>query len=49
MWTLFDISLVAAGFAACWFSKDKIIQFVTGSEAFAKALEAKVAALRAAI
>lgn len=49
MWTLFNVSLFAAGFAACWLSKDKIIQLVTGSEAFAKALEAKAAALKAVV
>jgi hypothetical protein len=48
MWTFFDIVVFAAGFAACWFSKDKITQFVAGTEAFIKALEAKAAALKAA-
>lgn len=47
MWTFVDLLVFAAGFAACWFAKDKIIQMVAGTEAFAKALEAKAAALKA--
>jgi hypothetical protein len=39
----------AAGFALCWFAKDKITVFVTGTESFIKALEAKTAALKAAL
>ena len=49
MWTFFDVIVFAAGFVACWLSKDKITQLVTGSEAFAKSLEAKAAALKAAL
>jgi hypothetical protein len=49
MWTFFDIIAFVAGFVACWFSKDKIMQLVSGSEAFAKSLEAKAAALKAAL
>lgn len=45
----FDAIVFAAGFAACWFSKDRITKLVVGSEAFAKSLEAKAAALKAAI
>ena len=49
MWTLFDVAVFGAGFAAGWVLKDKLIQAATGSEAFAKMLEAKVAALRAVL
>jgi hypothetical protein len=49
MLTLIDIAVFASGFAACWMSKDKLTQFVTGTEAFVKALEAKAAALKAAL
>jgi hypothetical protein len=49
MWTIFDIVMFVVGFTACWFSKDKITQLVTGTDAFVKALEAKVARLKAAL
>lgn len=49
MWTLFDIAAFAGGFVACWFVKDKIVQAVSGTEALVKALEAKAAALKAAL
>jgi hypothetical protein len=49
MWTAFDIAVFAAGFIACWLSKDKITQLVTGTDAFVKALETKAAALKAAL
>jgi hypothetical protein len=39
----------AAGFAVCWLAKDKITVLVTGTESFIKALEAKAAALKAAL
>ena len=39
----------AAGFAACWAAKDKIIVIVTGAENFIKALESKAAAIKAAL
>jgi hypothetical protein len=47
MWNIFDVIVFAAGFSACWFAKDKINQFVSGTDAFVKALEAKAAALKA--
>lgn len=49
MWILFDFAMFAAGFAACWFSKDRIVQAVSGAEAYAKALESKAQAVRAAL
>jgi hypothetical protein len=49
MWTIVDVLVFIVGFAACWFSKDKITQLVTGTDAFAKSLEAKVAALKAVL
>jgi hypothetical protein len=49
MWTFFDLAIFAAGFTACWFAKDKIAQAVSGAEAYAKTLESKAAALRAAL
>ncbi len=39
----------AGGFAACWFSKDTLIVAVTGTTNFVKSLEAKAAAIRAAL
>ena len=39
----------AAGFALCWFAKDKITVLMTGTESFIKALEAKAAALKAVL
>jgi hypothetical protein len=48
--TLFLASIAfAAGFALCWFAKDRITVVATGTESFIKALEAKVAALKAAL
>jgi hypothetical protein len=49
MWTFFDAVVFAAGFAVCWFLKDRITQLVVGSETFAKSLETTAAALKAAI
>jgi hypothetical protein len=49
MWTIFDIAIFVAGFAVCWFAKDKITQLISGTDAFIKALEAKAAALKAAL
>jgi len=49
MWAFFDAVVFSAGFAACWFSKDKITQLVIGSESFAKSLEARAAVIKAAI
>jgi hypothetical protein len=49
LWTFFDAVVFAAGFAACWFLKDRITQLVVGGETFAKSLEAKAAALKAAV
>ena len=46
--TIFLICLgFAAGFAACWFAKDRLIALVTGTANLARSLEAKAAALRA--
>lgn len=39
----------AAGFMLCWFMKDKITVFFTGTEALIKTLEAKAAALKAVL
>ncbi len=48
--TVFLSSLAfASGFAACWFTKDKLVIAVTGATTFAKALEAKAAAIKAAL
>ena len=49
MWTFMDALVFAAGFATCWFAKDRITLLLTGTEAFAKSLEAKAAALKAAL
>ena len=47
MWTIFDVLIFIAGFTACWFSKDKITQLASGTDALVKSLEAKAAALKA--
>ena len=49
MWNLFDVIVFAAGFAACWFGKDPITKAIVGTENFAKALETKAAAVKAAV
>jgi hypothetical protein len=49
MWTFFDAIVFAAGFAACWFGKDPLTKLVLGAETFAKSLEAKAAAIKAAV
>jgi hypothetical protein len=48
--TQFLMSLAfAGGFALCWFAKDRIAVLVTGTESFVQTLEAKAAALKAAL
>ncbi|EJN13414.1 hypothetical protein PMI42_03270 [Bradyrhizobium sp. YR681] len=47
MQTILDVILFTAGFAACWFCKDPVLRFVTGTEALIKSLEARLAVLRA--
>ena len=48
--TLFIASTAAtAGFALCWFTKDRIAVLFTGTESFFKTLEAKAAALKAVL
>lgn len=48
--TFFIASIAAAaGFAVCWLAKDRITVLVTGTESFIRALEAKAAALKAAL
>jgi hypothetical protein len=48
--TLFLMTMgFTGGFALCWFAKDKITVLVTGTESFIGALEAKAAALKAAL
>ena len=48
--TLFLVGLsFATGFAACWFAKDKIRILVTGTEAFVRSTEARLARLKAAL
>lgn len=49
MWTFLDALVFTAGFAVCWFAKDRITLLFTGTEAFVKSLEAKAAALKAAL
>ena len=38
-----------AGFALCWFAKDKVLVAVNGAEAVIKTLEGKAASLKAAL
>ncbi len=49
MWSIFDNIVFAAGFTACWFSKDKIKVWVMGAETFISTLEDKARALKAKI
>ena len=49
MRTLFDVIIFAAGFGACWFSKDSVVRLATGSEAFIRSLEAMIAELKGKI
>lgn len=47
---LFLISLSAiGGYVACWYSKDALTKLFTGAKAFADSLEAKAAAIKAAL
>jgi hypothetical protein len=46
---IIDLFVFAAGFAACWFGKDTLTKWYLGAEAFAKSVEAKAAAAKAAI
>lgn len=46
---MIDILVFAAGFAACWFGKDMLVKWWQGAEAFAKNLQAKADAIKAAI
>jgi hypothetical protein len=39
----------SGGFAACWLLKDKLLIAATGATNFAKSLEAKAAAIKAAL
>jgi hypothetical protein len=47
MRTMLDIILFAAGFGACWFCKDPVLRFVTGTDTLIRSLEARLAVLRA--
>jgi hypothetical protein len=49
MSNLLYVIVFAAGFAGCWFAKDRITEVVTGTEAFIRLLEAKAAALKAVL
>ncbi|MCK1387384.1 hypothetical protein [Bradyrhizobium sp. 21] len=46
MRTILDILLFAAGFGLCWFCKEPVLRFVTGTDALIKSLEARLSALR---
>ena len=41
--------IFAAGFAACWLSKDTVLKWVLGAKTVADKLEAKAAAIKAAL
>ena len=49
MTAILSVFAFSGGFAACWFAKDKLIIAVSGATNFAKSLEAKAAAIRAAL
>jgi hypothetical protein len=38
---------IVFGYALCWFTKDNVVMMATGTENYAKRLEAQVAALKA--
>lgn len=46
MWSIFDIIVFAAGFAACWFSKDWVVKCYDATTSFVRRLEAKAKAIR---
>ena len=46
---LIDIVVFIAGFLSCWYGKDTIVKWWQGAATFASNLEAKAAALRAAV
>jgi hypothetical protein len=46
MWVIFDAVVFLAGFWACWYLKDKLVELVTGAEAFARSLESKASSLK---
>lgn len=41
--------LLAAGYVACWFTKDAAMKMALGAKAFAAKLETKAAAIKAAL
>jgi hypothetical protein len=45
-WNFFDLLVFAAGYAACWYTKDYVTKTYMGSQNFVASLEAKVAALK---
>ncbi|SEM31682.1 hypothetical protein SAMN05443254_101744 [Bradyrhizobium sp. OK095] len=47
MRTFLDIIVFAAGSGACWFCKDPVLRFVTGTDTLIRSLEARLAVLRA--
>lgn len=49
MQIIFDVTIFAAGFGACWACKDTMLRFVTGTETQVKSPEAKLALLRAVL
>jgi len=49
MWAFIGGITFFAGFAVCWFAKDKIQGLVIGGKALASKLEAKAAKIKAAL
>jgi len=49
MTSLIAFASATSGFALCWIAKDKITVLVSGTESFIRVLEAKAAALKAAL
>ena len=49
MFAVIDLFWFAGGFAACWYGKDLVVKWWTGAAAFAASLEAKAAAIKAAL
>ena len=46
MWSIFDVIVFVAGFAACWFSMDRLVKFFDQTVKLIRRLKAKVKAIR---
>jgi hypothetical protein len=46
MWSIFDVIVFAAGFGACWFSRDWLMMSYDRIAKFIRRLEAKAKSIR---